>query len=909
MSSTTDNDHGRHIDTNSGSYVAGGVQTGGGDFVGGDKHVHGDEVRGDKIIHYEGPAYSRFNYRAESAYLVTYLTEHFVGRTKDLQVVADFAAEPAPGYLLLEAPAGFGKSALMAQLIRQLAQGAWRQTVVPQLLYFFIRRQTQQHTAAALLRALNSQLLDLLQRPGGVPPELASLQSQFSELWNLAITQASETHPLLLVIDGLDEMQAEQGETSIAQILPSSLAPHVHVVVTSRPSPSPWTYIPLEHPLRSVEVYRLQRFGESEVQELLEQYGVANDVVSRLSRRVLEITNGEPLFARFVCQDVAAKGEAALVLLEKSPPRDVRAYFQGQLAQLRSLATSQLSRDILGLLLVVLGGISAEEIADILGTGRWNVDEAITPIRRFLIGDETLELMHLQLKGAVADLFSRREKQAYPQKLLDWCRTYEAANWPDETPPYILEHYAQHLQAMDAREELKALFADQHWMKARIPQRAYTYDGYLADLEIAWAQADRDARQQIDAGEIPTAFVDCFRYALIRTSVNSIAEAYIPELIRQAVDAELWSMDRALSVAARVPTAGGRVRLCTALLETGQADPEQRTILQNLGYKEALSIAKEASWAEALTALVPQLPPEQRLAVLQQALEAALSITSESSRARALAALARQLTSAMLQQALEAALSITGLPSRARALAALAPQLPAEQQPIVLQQALEAALSITSELSRAVALAALAPQLPAEQQPIVLQQALDAALSITSEWSRADALAALAPQLTGAMPQQALDAALTITDEWSRAVALVALAPQLTGAMLARALEAALSITSESSRADALAALAPQLPDELLPRASNAPLNMAPGLARAVAVRVFLGSKRALPAIVPTIRRDIVQHVWNMRNGPRHKVLALCEPASPIMPPVLSSELLSLMAEDIIDICENWHWL
>jgi len=39
-----------------------------------------------------------------------------------------------------------------------------------------------------------------------------------------------------------------------------------------------------------------------------------------LAPRVLDATQGQPLFARFVSQDVAAQGEAVLAQLEADPP-------------------------------------------------------------------------------------------------------------------------------------------------------------------------------------------------------------------------------------------------------------------------------------------------------------------------------------------------------------------------------------------------------------------------------------------------------------------------------------------------------------------------------------------------------------------------------------------------------------
>ncbi len=977
MSSTNDNDHERHINTQGGSYVEGGVQTGGGDFVGRDKHVHGDEVHGDKIIRYEGPAYSRLNYRAESDYLVTYLTKRFVGRTDDLRVAAEFAAEATPGYLLLEAPAGFGKSAITAQLIHQQEQRAWPHTVVPHMLYFFIRRQRQQHTATAFLRALNSQLLDLLQRPGGVPPDLGSLQSQFSEFWNRAITQASETHPLLLVIDGLDEMQTEQGETSIAQILPSNLAPYVHVLVSSRPRPDPLDHIPLEHPFRSARVHRLKRFGDADIRELLQLHGASSDVVARLRTRVLKMTNGEPLFARFVCQDVARGGEEALARLEQEPPRDVEEYFHQQFQQLDQLVSGDLAWSILGLLTIALGGMTMEEIAEVLGQGKRQVRKALEPIGRFLIGEPRLELMHLQLRKVLAEEFSEAEQTALRDKLFAWFERYKAQHWPGATPHYILDHFARHMQTVGSREELNALFADQHWMWVRVPQRAYTYDGYLVDLEAAWAQADRDAREQIDAGEMPTAFADCFRYALIHTSVNSIAEAYVPELVKRAVETERWPTERAMSVAARVPNAEDRAWLCAEILHMGHATLEQNARLLSIGLSAALAIADESARAQALAALIPQLPAEQQSAILQRVIDATLAIANDGRRVEALAALVPQLPAeqqpAILQHALDAALAIdddwlrgdalaalapllTGAPlaraldaalatrdewGRAEVLASLAPQLTGAP----LARALDAALAIGDEWWRTRALAALVPQLPAEQQPAILQHALNAALAIDDERRRANALAALAPQLTGAPLTRALDAALALADESGRARALTTLAPHLPPEqqaailqhtldatlaiaderergealtalahhlphnLLTRALDTALNMADERLRAHVLAAFAPQLPGELVTRVLDAALIFAPGLARAKALRALTSKVATSPFLLRTIRQDIVGYMWNLREDLRSNVLALCEPASPIMPPVLSSEILSVMAEDIIDVCEHWRWL
>src|SRR5262249_25004802 len=68
------------------------------------------------------------------------------------------------------------------------------------------------------------------------------------------------------------------------------------------------------------------------------------------------------------------------------------------------------------------------------------------------------------------------------------CTSVGWHNAPDDG--YLYDHLVYHLDATGATDELKGLFADQGWMHARVPQSGYIYDGYLADLGVAWMHAD-----------------------------------------------------------------------------------------------------------------------------------------------------------------------------------------------------------------------------------------------------------------------------------------------------------------------------------------------------------------------------------------------------------------------------------
>jgi tetratricopeptide (TPR) repeat protein len=480
-----------------------------GDIVGRDK-IEGDQVGRDKITNiYEGSAYQRLDYRREIAGRLDYYLHVFVGREHDLATLARTAQVETPGYVLVEAPPGFGKSALLVQLVHLAEQGRWPTETTPRIVYFFVRESGEWNTPAAFCRAVNSQLLDLLGLPDPVPADLGALRSQLVALWGAAVAQASVAQPLLLLVDGLDEQAL--GKPTIADLLPGELDRFVHVFVTARPSPPVLMQVDLDHPARKAAVHRLDVFDQAEVTEFLLAQGTPSQQARRLARRVWELTDGEPLYVRFVAEDLHAKGEGVLDRLEQDPPSDVKAYFAWQLQQLRSRATGATTRALLGLLLVTHGPISSAELADVLGESTLEVEDAVEPIRRFLLGDERVEWMHQQLRSAVSDLLGRRERERARVRLLDWLTSYEKAGWPDATPDYAIAFTGSHLAEVDDRRGLYGLVS-RRWRDLSLA-RWGSYWWFMRDVSLAAEAAHKDDD-----------LVRATRAALVYASVVSLAE-------------------------------------------------------------------------------------------------------------------------------------------------------------------------------------------------------------------------------------------------------------------------------------------------------------------------------------------------------------------------------------------------
>ncbi len=318
--------------------------------------------------------------------------------------------------------------------------------------------------------------------------------------------------------------------------------------------------------------------------------------------------------------------------------------------------------------------------------------------------------------------------EAHQQLLERYQKKTENGLWhtlPDDG--YIYNQLIWHMEKAQKIDEIHQLLREEtpseyngwYWQCDRQGKIA----NFVKDISRAWEIAE-----EIWA-ENPTESISLqCRYALIATSLNSLAGNIVPQLMAALLEHKIW-----------MPA-------------------------QGLAY--ALQIQDSEKKVECLKTIIEYLPPS----LLPEALEAARSIRDESDRARALGDLAPQLPE-VWPEALEAARSIGDEKYRAEALGNLAPQLPEA----LWSEALEAVRSFGDEYLRAIALGNLAPQLPE-----VWSEALEVARSLGDEYLRARALGDLAPQLPEALWPEALEAVRSIGDESDRAIALGKLIPRLT---------------------------------------------------------------------------------------------------------------------------------
>lgn len=229
---------------------------------------------------------------------------------------------------------------------------------------------------------------------------------------------------------------------------------------------------------------------------------------------------------------------------------------------------------------------------------------------------------------------------------------------------YLYDHLAHHLAAAGLHDELKALFADEGWMKARVVQRDSTYDGYLADVAVA-----RRALSSEDVQSLPLA--QLVRLALIPATLAVVATTYPAALIASLVDADLWTPEKALNVISLMSDAdeegpadsiNERLAAINAVLRSERLSAEQRRAFQEEALRILDSVAPHptsgaAGSCEGYTAVVGELLFRlDRAAILTTS--GLMFPARQLTTAEIVASLAPLLPESEIGRALEAAVSV-----------------------------------------------------------------------------------------------------------------------------------------------------------------------------------------------------------------------------------------------------------
>lgn len=414
--------------------------------------------------------------------------------------------------------------------------------------------------------------------------------------------------------------------------------------------------------------------------------------------------------------------------------------------------------------------------------------------------------------------------------LLDVYKNTKTKSGWDTAPDdgYLYDHLVYHLEAIGDYEQIKALFSNDSWLNKRVEAEGHIYNGYIRDLTRAWNYAYQRTMQSIESNHVPVNIPDCVHYVLIRATINSIVDNYVPELVVRAIEVGLWSKNRVLSLIERIPDSRKQFVWIEAVIRNCNLDPIEMNYWINRGLNtiELLSVHLQLdAFAKLILLLKGQEKDdliERALRVMKKTLQDQSLFIDKKLIAYALINLSLQVDGKRKTQFLDGALAeAMMLPEiggrygdespRARVLTAIIRHLEGEQKDQILGLAIALVLKLPQrdyhgEWSPQVdGLLEIIPNLIEIHENGFIEKLFKMAIALPV-WNKgesrspiAEALVKLAPYLEGELLEKAMVAAreLPIKSRESlsspRAEALIGLAPRLQGEMRSQSIDEALT--------------------------------------------------------------------------------------------------------------------
>ena len=288
--------------------------------------------------------------------------ESFIERAGDLDPFETYVRGAGRRPLILTAPAGMGKSSLLAH---------WILGAPYQVYYRFIGRSDRAGTAAGLAYSLWEQLHADGKVKDGPPEDAASLLDGFTDM----LAEAAEEHTLILVIDAVDQLP---GSVQDISFLPRQLPPGVKLILSVKEgSPGADRYLAeaavfgeivrvkpmsgLSDRSALADAYLsnyLKKLGDSQMDALIRSRGAANPLYLKIVLSELRVFGAYDTLQAHIEQDFGDTPVAAFDAMLRRIEGD---------APVSGIPMQVLAQNVFGWLAHARYGLEVRELSRLLG--------------------------------------------------------------------------------------------------------------------------------------------------------------------------------------------------------------------------------------------------------------------------------------------------------------------------------------------------------------------------------------------------------------------------------------------------------------------------------------------------------------------------------------------------------------
>jgi hypothetical protein len=499
----------------------------------------------------------------------------FGGRDAELKNLDRWLGdEQAPSRLLITAPAGRGKSALLVRWVTSLQRRGlterdgkgWHVAFVP------ISIRVGTHLPSVFYAALATRLSsESLSAPA--TDAAAYYAEQAAELLRRV---PSADRRVLVVIDGIDEALRGGFDPGV---FPRGNPPGLKVLLSARlqandTDASGWLRrLGWEIGVR-LETVSLDALDIEKVADVLVKMGAPLDVLSArrpLVKRLTYLSEGEPLLLRYYAEDLWQQREAAERLrvedLDAMKP-GFAAYFERWLDD-QEKAWKEEGANVdrrtvdatLAVLACTFGPLEGADLARLVqevhdSPSVLSPQRLLDPLRRFVRGGSTpggYVLNHPKIGQYLRHGYlDSSAVWKTLQGFAEWGRTTVAALnqgslASEHAPGYLLLFHAQHLEEVDGSIDDFMAMVEDGWRRA---WQAYegSFQGFANDVRAAWraARGDRNTNAQATTAHDLPAEIRC---ALCLSSICSLGSNTPPDLLPLAVAHSVLSIAQAIHLA------------------------------------------------------------------------------------------------------------------------------------------------------------------------------------------------------------------------------------------------------------------------------------------------------------------------------------------------------------------------
>lgn len=413
------------------------------------------------------------------------------GRDSDLAAVLQFVDDGTQPMGVMLAPAGSGKSALMAHVALQLRS---RSDVIL-LRHFFSERYAVTSAAGDAYRSLLAQFS--ITTGDAIAAGVSDHDARMLLYERLSRFAADGRGRIVIVIDGLDEAD----RTFELPVVPMP-GRHVITVVSMR-GPN-HELPPVMYPLRPhLTVIPFEPKLASKAVTSWLKAALPNGISEAAAFTIVSHTDGFPLYLRHLVEDLAAiasSGGRVEDAIRRTPQG-----FAEYVKYYASALTTSGSRWIvpaLAALTVSSAALSVEQLSAILGETLTDFDmmNAARPVRLWITcsrrgGIQVYAISHPLLASEIATQVQTVVRQM-ETRFQQYC-----ARWAEHRDEYALRYYVDHLIAADRFDEVAELVRD----------RAYA-DAQLTSSRSGDAIRDRFLMRVLEEARrrnVPTVIAEC----------------------------------------------------------------------------------------------------------------------------------------------------------------------------------------------------------------------------------------------------------------------------------------------------------------------------------------------------------------------------------------------------------------